>query len=140
MCIRDRSTIVTNLGILGFATNIIFNLAWQFVDNSSWQSIIGGSKNSTDATSRNLKYSGFVIFLTVNLMSTLIGISLAHVSTITPDNILSTISGLMPQYGELVSTGIIILSIGSLMSVVDGMLLSLAQMCIRDRGIITYTI
>lgn len=120
------STIVTNLGILGFATNIIFNLAWQFVDNSSWQSIIGGSKNSTDATSRNLKYSGFVIFLTVNLMSTLIGISLAHVSTITPDNILSTISGLMPQYGELVSTGIIILSIGSLMSVVDGMLLSLA--------------
>jgi Na+/proline symporter len=118
--------IVTNLGLIGLITNIVFNLAWQFVDNSSWQSIIGGSEISKSSTSRNLKYSGLMIFLTVNLISTILGISLAQMSNVTPDNILSMASGLIPQRGNLVSTGIIILSIGSMMSLVDGMLLSLA--------------
>ncbi len=118
--------VVTNLGLVGLITNIVFNLAWQFVDNSSWQSIIGGSEASKGSTLRNLKYSGLMIFLTVNLISTVLGISLAQMSNVTPDNILSMTSGLVPQYGNLVSTGIIVLSIGSMMSLVDGMLLSLA--------------
>lgn len=116
--------VITNLGILGFITNIVFNLAWQFVDNSSWQSIIGGAKASSGSTSRNLKYSGLLIFLTVNLVSTMLGISLAQLSNITPDNILSMTSGIMPQYSTLISTGIVILSITSMMSLVDGMLLT----------------
>ena len=117
--------VVTNLGLVGLITNIVFNLAWQFVDNSSWKSIIGGSEASKGSTLRNLKYSGLMIFLTVNLISTVLGISLAQMSNVTPDNILSMTSGLVPQYGNLVSTGIIVLSIGSMMSLVDGMLLSL---------------
>jgi len=118
--------VIANLGLVGLITNIVFNLAWQFVDNSSWQSIIGGSEFSKGSTSRNLKYGGLMIFLTVNLVSTILGISLSQVSSVTPDNILSMTSELVPQYGNLVSTGIIVLSIGSMMSLVDGMLLSLA--------------
>lgn len=118
--------VITNIGMVGLATNIVFNVAWQFVDNSSWQSIIGGSEVSKGSTSRNLKYSGLMIFLTVNLISTVLGISLAQMSNVTPDNILSMTSGFVPQYGNLISTGIIVLSIGSMMSLVDGMLLSLA--------------
>lgn len=119
-------TVVTNLGLIGFITNIVFNLAWQFVDNSSWQSIIGGSKTSHTSTSSNLKYSGLLIFLTVNFTSTLLGISLAQIGSVTPDNILSTVSGIVPQYTVLISTGIIILSITSMMSLIDGMLLTSA--------------
>ncbi|MBP9797572.1 hypothetical protein KBC70_00300 [Candidatus Woesebacteria bacterium] len=119
-------TVVKNLGMLGLITNIIFNLAWQFVDNSSWQSIIGGSKTSHISTSVNLKYSGLLIFLTVNLTSTFLGISLAQVHTVTPDNILSMTSVVMPQYSTLISTGIIVLSIASMMTLVDGMLLASA--------------
>jgi len=116
--------VIVNVGIIGFITNIIFSLSWQFVDNSSWQSIIGGSKVSEKSTSQNLKYSGFFIFLTVNCLATILGISLAAHTNITPDNILSITASILSSYKILLASGIIVLSIFSLMSLVDGMLLT----------------
>ena len=36
------ATMKQNLGWLGLTTNILFNLAWQFDDKSSWHSVIAG--------------------------------------------------------------------------------------------------
>jgi len=120
------SKVITNLGILGLITNIVFNLAWQFVDNTSWQTIIGGAKASNGSTARNLKYSGLLIFLVVNLLATILGISLAQQSNVTQGNIIAIAAGLLPQLSTLLSIGIIILSIASMMSLIDGMLLASA--------------
>lgn len=124
--------VILNLGIMGFITNIIFSLTWQFVDNSSWQSIIGGSKISRMSTSKSLKYSGFYIFLVVNLLATFLGISLSAINNVSPDNILSIVAGLMPIYKEIISIGIIFLSIFSLMSLIDGMLLASSSIISLD--------
>ncbi len=120
------SKIVINLGIIGFMTNILFNLSWQFVDNSSWQSIISGSKSKSNASAINLKQSGIIIFFTVNLFATILGITLAHFSNLTPDSLFSATAGIIPQFESIVSLGIIMLSIASMMSLADGMILTSA--------------
>jgi Na+/proline symporter len=118
------SKVVLTLGIVGFVTNILFSLFWQLVDNSSWQSIIGGSNVSKSSTQNNLKLSGFYIFLFVNFLATVLGICLSGISNVTPDNILALTVGIIPSLKLITSIGIILLSIFSLMSLADGMLLA----------------
>lgn len=120
------ATMREKLGIWGLVTNVLFNLSWQFVDNSSWQSIIAGSANPEDRTRRNLLSSSLVIFMTIGVLGTLLGVSLVNSPNVTPENILTMSILALPQYEPLLSIGMVILIIACVMSLVDGMFLAAA--------------
>lgn len=119
-------TMRENLGLFGLITNVLFNVTWQFVDNSSWQSIIAGSEHPNEKTSRNLRYSGLAIFLTIGVLGTLLGASLAHSPDVTPDNILTMSVLALPELQWLFTVGMMIVIIACMMSLIDGMLLASA--------------
>ena len=117
-------TMKKNLGLFGLITNILFNLAWQFVDNSSWQSVIAGAENLQTKSTKNLQISGFVIFLTIGLLGTLFGISLANTANITPDNILTQAVVLLPQHQTFMTVAMVIMIAACMMSLLDVLFLS----------------
>jgi hypothetical protein len=118
------STVKQNLGLLGLTTNIIFNVAWQFVDNSSWQSVIAGTDSNNEHSTYNLRMSGLVIFVTIGFIGTLFGISLANISTVDPNNILTEAVGLLPQYQNIMILAMLFLIATCMMSLLDGLFLS----------------
>jgi hypothetical protein len=113
------ATVVQNLGLWGFITNIVFNLAWQFVDNSSWQSIIAGADPTTSRSAANLRLSGLVIFLSIGTMGTLLGIALSHLPNVTTDNILSQAVTLLPQHTMGATIAMVVLIACCMMSLMD---------------------
>jgi len=125
-------TMQKNLGLFGLATNIIFNLAWQFVDNSSWQSVIAGQDKSKVQSQENLRTSGFVIFLTIGLLGTFFGISLASSPSITPDNILTQTISLLPQHQATLIVLMVTLIGACMMSLFDVLFVSSTYTLTRD--------
>lgn len=125
-------TMKENLGVWGLMTNLIFNLSWQFVDNSSWQSLIAGAETNKKETTRNLRLSGLVIFLTVGLLGTMIGAMLANTPEITPDNILTQAVQLLPEHNTLLTIGMFILITACIMSLLDGLFLASALTLVID--------
>lgn len=125
-------TLQEKLGVWGLITSIIFNLTWQFVDNSSWQSIIAGGETNKKETAWNLKMSGLTIFLTVGILGTLIGIALANIPDITPDNILTQAVQILPEYKTLMTLGMFILITACVMSLLDGLFLASALTLVID--------
>ena len=118
------NTMKNNLGVLGLVTNILFNLAWQFVNNSSWQSVIAGADADKRQSAQNLRMSGLVVFLTIGLLGTLFGVSLAGVPGVTPDNILTQAVGLLPRYHNFMMVAMLLLIASCIMSLLDGLFLS----------------
>ena len=131
------SVVLGNLGLWGLVTNLLFNLAWQFVDNSSWQSIIGGSQSSPHAVERNLSKTGTVVFLTIGLLGTLLGIATSTLTGITADNIIVQAVATIGANKWLVGTVLTLLIAACVMSLVDGMLLACALTVVGD--ILPYT-
>ncbi len=125
-------TMVVNLGIWGLITNVIFNLSWQFVDNSSWQSIIAGGEKKNKDTVRNLRLSSLAIFLTIGLFGTLIGVALVGSPGISPDNVLSQAIQLLPGNGALLTFGMFVVIIACIMSLLDGLFLASSLTLLTD--------
>jgi Na+/proline symporter len=125
-------TMKENLGVWGLITNLIFNLSWQFVDNSSWQSIIAGAETNKKETTRNLRLSGLLIFLTVGLLGTMVGVALANTPEITPDNILTQAVQLLPDHKTLLTLGMFIMITACIMSLLDGLFLASALTLVMD--------
>jgi len=125
-------TMKKNLGVWGLITNVIFNLAWQFVDNSSWQSIIAGAETSKKETTWNLNMSGLFIFLTVGALGTIIGVVLANTPDINPDNILTQAVQLLPAYKTLLTFGMFVMITACIMSLLDGLFLATALTLVMD--------
>jgi hypothetical protein len=123
---------ISQLGLWGILTNVLFNLSWQLVDNSSWQSIIGGSHAETRAVKKNLVWSGAVIFMTVGLLGTALGIGVSALEGLTPEQVL--VQAAMSVYGnvEVITAIIVGLVVACVMSLVDGMLLACALTAIGD--------
>lgn len=126
------SVVLERLGIAGLLTNIAFNLSWQFVDNSSWQSIISGSRNPRFSTRVNMRASGLVIFFTIGVLGTLLGASHAGVGSATPDNILIVSVLGVDGGGLFLSVAMIMVIVACMMSLVDGMLLASALTVVVD--------
>ncbi|MBK9074750.1 MAG: hypothetical protein IPL77_07155 [Flavobacteriales bacterium] len=125
-------TMVENLGVWGLITNIIFNLSWQFVDNSTWQSLIAGSNTEVKATRWNLRMSAFAVFLTVGLFGTLLGVALANTEGVTPDNLLALAVQSSPWAGALLTFAMFIVIVACMMSLLDGLLLASALTIVVD--------
>lgn len=125
-------TMVENLGVWGLVTNVIFNLSWQFVDNSTWQSLIAGSNTEEKATKWNLRMSAFAVFLTVGLFGTLLGVALANTEGVTPDNLLALAVQSSPWTGALLTFAMFIVIVACMMSLLDGLLLASALTIVVD--------
>lgn len=120
------------IGPLGFLTSLLFNVCWQFVDNSTWQAFTSGAEVEDTRAAGTLRWSGLSVFVTVGLFGTLLGALLRSSPMVSPDNILSIAGGSMPGWAGWVGSGLLVLVLASVMSLVDGMFLSVAQSIVVD--------
>lgn len=125
-------TMKSQIGYWGLITNIAFSIAWQFVDNSTWQSIIGGKEEQPKDTVWNLRWSGIAIFIAPGIIGTILGVSLTGLDNISPDNILSQAILQTGGYSTLLSIAIFIAIIACIMSVIDGLFLASAFALVID--------
>jgi hypothetical protein len=128
----SREDLSKNLGILGFITNAAFNVAWQFVDASSWQSVIAGRQKDPSDAGRNLVLSGKWIFFVPGVIGTILGIVLHSFSGVTSDNIIGQATILGTPLSTFFRIAGIILIIACVMSLLDGMFLACAFTLIVD--------
>lgn len=129
------SEVIGKLGWWGLITNIVFNITWQFVDNSSWQSIISGTDKGD--TKSNMQFSGLYVFLSIGVIGTLYGASLINIPDVNEGNILSQILLFSsPNLINFVLFGLLLLLITSMISMLDGMFLAIALTFAKD--IFTY--
>jgi Na+/proline symporter len=128
----DLETLMANLGIFGFVTNIAFNVSWQFVDASSWQSIIAGKEVNHGDMKSNVRDSGWTILIMPGLVATLFGIGAHAVAGINANNIV----GQVAVASNLLLPGLIvvgtIMMICCVLSLLDGMLLTCAYTLVVD--------
>jgi len=111
----------------------LFNLSWQFVDNSSWISIIAGTgTNEEGETHRNLLYSSVVIFATIGVLGTILGATVSILPNINPENILTQAVMTLPLSELFLSVGMVVLIAACIMSLVDGMLITCSLTLIAD--------
>lgn len=127
---------VAAVGVFGLLTSLGFNLAWQFVDNSSWQSLNTRRVADPATTARDLRWAGFWAFMTVNGVGTLVGAMLRGVPGVSPNNILSVFADQGARgWTVLLTLAVIVLVVASVVSLVDGMVLSATQAFVVDLGL-----
>jgi hypothetical protein len=124
--------VLANLGWMGLATNIIFNLAWQFVDTSSWQSIIGGAKEKKDDEATTLKISGVWIFFIPGVLATLLGASLKGESGVTQENLFVKCFEMAPAFSGVTLFMLFLTTSACVMSLIDGYFLAAAYTFLID--------
>ena len=128
----DFTNALKSIGLTGLITNIFINISWQFVDNSSWQIISSGCDTGIGASSSSLKRTGLQIFL-IYAVETFLGASLRGISGLDSDNVLSGIAYIIGGQGNIFFVlCIVILLLLSMMSLIDGMSLSVAQTIMVD--------
>lgn len=129
----SRAELIAGLGIFGFVTNVIFNLSWQFVDASTWQSIIAGRQVAATDARDNVRASGIAIFFIPNVLATLLGVFLHGAATgITGDNIISRATLLATTLSPLMAIVASVMIVACVMSLLDGMFLACAFTLIVD--------
>jgi len=128
----SRDSFFTYMGWFGLATNLVFNLSWQFVDASSWQSVIAGSSSKPTDARDNLVASAVAIFVMPGLIGTLFGIVLHGTENITADNIVARASMIGAATVPVLSVVCAVMIIASVMSLLDGMFLASAFTLIVD--------
>jgi len=124
---------VQQLGWWGLLTNTLFSLAWQFVDMSTWQSVIATDRSKeSEAGKRSLTIGGWLAFLAPGVLGTIIGMSLAGIGNLDPDSLIN--KGLLPTVAThwIVLLMIAIVVFATMMSLLDGLLLASGYALIVD--------
>ena len=130
------SIALMEIGFIGFFINILFNLSWQFVDNSSWQTISSGSNDDSKHTKSSLLGASKGIFIAY-FFGTAIGLMMRCIPNLTSDNIIGQISLVIGGDFELIfGLLIVILLLFSMMTLIDSISLSITQSLAIDIGLI----
>ncbi|SEH97652.1 hypothetical protein [Akkermansia glycaniphila] len=129
--VPDFDLSILKLGVIAFITNIIFNLSWQFVDNSSWQTI--SSSNNDIAGLKKLLPRTSIGVLFAYILGTILGVTLRVIPDLNSDNILGNLALMCSsRYSFLLPLSMIVLLLFSMMSLVDGLGLSVSQTIMVD--------
>ncbi|OGO87117.1 MAG: hypothetical protein A2Y24_05920 [Clostridiales bacterium GWE2_32_10] len=129
------STAIGSIGLIGLYTNLIFNLSWQFVDNSSWQSISSALRTNQGGIKRVLVGASGGVLIAYTL-STILGAALRGIPGLTSDNILGSISSILKgEVGIVITIAAILLLLLAMVSLIDGISLSIAQSLTVDAGL-----
>jgi urea-proton symporter len=127
------SKVVATLGLLGLFTNIVFSLAWQFVDMSTWHNVAASKKAIDDHEAKKaLRVGGFLVFLAPGVFGTLLGAFLTSDPSINGNNILTKVVSLMPIDSSVAFVLVFCGLIASIMAMIDGLLLSSAYAFVCD--------
>jgi hypothetical protein len=126
---------VTAVGAVGLLTSLLFNLAWQFVDNSSWQSFNSGKAADPQTMTKDLGRTALWAFITVNGLGTLAGALMRGVNDVTSNNILVRMSAVVPRFGGVLAVAICILVFASMISLIDVIILAITQALVVDVGV-----
>lgn len=127
------SVVLDKIGVFGLITNLVLSLLWQFVDMSTWHSVIASRSNLSSAQQKKALCLGAVaVFFAPGIVGTMIGALLVNTPDINPDNILARAIGITPNLSWFVLLGAFSAIIATVMSVVDGYMLSAAYSLVCD--------
>ena len=130
------SELIAVLGLLGLITNTVFNLSWQFVDNSSWQSISSTAEDDKSGAKKSLLGASVGVFFTVELLGTLLGAFLRVKTGLNSDNILGAVyMSMNGNLANIINISIVALLLLSMVSLIDNTTLSVAQSIVSDLGL-----
>jgi len=121
-----------NLGVGGLITNIVFSILWQYVDTSTWQSIIAGSKSKLEDSISSLRLTALAVFIAPGIIGTLLGIALTGASNITSDNVLSQSVLLSGGDSNVILFFAFAIIVACMLSLLDGYILAVAYTIIID--------
>lgn len=124
--------VVERLGWLGLATTLLFNLAWQFVDSSSWMSLVGTKNDKDNRLNYDLKAAAIVTFFVPGVLGALLGMALMPETSVNQGNIFlfATVGSGTPTATEGFLTAIIIAA--CMLSLLDGLFLAAAGIVAVD--------
>jgi hypothetical protein len=126
------STAIVAIGGFGIITNLVFNLSWQFVDNTSWQAV----SSNQDQPKKSILLASAGVFVAY-LLSTLLGAVLRAAPDLTSDNILGAVTfGLAGGWQIAMIIAVALLILLSMMSLIDGVSLSVSQTLSVDLNLI----
>ncbi len=121
------SEAIAAMGVVGLLTNIIFNISWQFVDNSSWQSISSMDTEKRHQSASAIRHAGVLTLLTVNGIGTLLGALLRPTHGVDSTNALGQIVQSISSLQPIAVIAMIVLIVLSVISLFDGAILSISQ-------------
>ena len=121
------------LGVFGLITNVAFSAVWQFVDMSTWQSVIASRVSLDEKQSRRaLIQGGISTFFAPGILGTALGILLASATGVTSDNVMSKVMELLPSGNPVLIFAVFAALFAAIMSMVDGVLLAAAYSFVCD--------
>ncbi len=129
IALGSLGALFTNIGIVGFITNAIFSLSWQFVDMTNWQAL--ASQKEGKSPKHALWWSSIWVLLFPGAIGTVFGILLRGVPDLNPDNIFQQIINIFsnhPIFLVIVSAGFI----ATMLSTIDGLMLASGQVVTWD--------
>ena len=124
--------LTSNIGLFALFTNVVFSVCWQFVDASTWQSLIASSKRDERETKNNLRYCGLIVFFAPGVLGTLIGVGLAGFPGIDSDNVLIRAMSITSGDSQFILFIIFFAITSCVMSLVDGLLLAAGYALVID--------
>jgi len=126
------SAAIAELTFSGLVANLVFSLAWQFVDMTTWQTaIVTQSKDDPGATSRSLYWAGFAVFLAPGVLGTFLGLGLVGQSGLDSNSVLPALIRTVGGGVPIVVLMTVAIS-ATVMSFIDGMLLGIGYTFITD--------
>ena len=91
------SQLISNLGAFGLLTNLAFSLIWQFVDMSTWQSVIASKRRlGADEARSALRIGGLAVFIAPGIVGTLLGAFLAGTPGVDGNNVMTKLVAVLP--------------------------------------------
>lgn len=126
------SQIASNFGIVALITNFVFNLVWQIIDASAWESVLAADPKARENQSRLLRISAIYIFVFVGLFGSVIGMSLVGTNGVDPDNILLKAVTRFDGFAFALLIGLFVTLACCLVTFADGILLMISQAMTDD--------
>lgn len=127
------SQAIANLGIFGLITNLAFSLVWQFVDMSTWQSVIASSRKlDINDTKNALRLGGLAVFIAPGIIGTILGALLAGTPDVSDNNVMTKLVSILPSDSPTLIFLVLVALLASIMSMIDGLLLAAAYSLVCD--------
>jgi Na+/pantothenate symporter len=124
---------IANLGVWGLITNLVFSLVWQFVDMSTWQSVIASNKKlNVDESRIALRLGGIATFIAPGIVGTFLGVFLVGTEGVTDSNVMMKVIDLLPAESPVMLFCVFVAILASIMSTIDGLLLAAAYTLVCD--------
>lgn len=130
--VSSASAMITELTISGLVANLVFSLAWQFGDMSTWQTAIASRDDGAggDAASA-LRWAGLWVFIAPGILGTVVGIVLSGQSGLDSNSVLPALLGTIssnPAFVVLLAVALV----AAVMSFIDGVVLAIGYTVVTD--------